>query len=325
MGFKHGIICAVLIFESCFITNVYANVADSVVYTGKKINNLNSYMLINDRLKEYWKKTIVSNSTYYDMSTRLFLDKSFEIQRNELNFEIMEAYGKEVFNKQIQYLNEDEWNVLIKDVFWEKRTPQNDVFYVKDEGNLIDELEYGKEIDNRIDYDYFIDKYEMIGKFAKFYQSQAAYGIRYKPYAKSTIGKSGCGPAALTMVLNILNNNNELTIEQAVKWAEDNNMYENGHGTKWEFIDRYAKINDHNSYMVSIKSGQELLDKVNEYIPRIILMKKGYFTDGGHFVLVYREGNFIRVIDSASIYRSNLKYDPEYMYRESEGIIWVID
>lgn len=118
-----------------------------------------------------------------------------------------------------------------------------------------------------------------------------------------TIGTSGCGPAAASMVVSSIKGNitpdqmadlymkygyrsaNQGTYWSAFKWTAD--VFDIGYSECYKLDDAIAKLKD------------------NHYI--IASCNQGLFTYGGHFVvLVGVEGNYIKIFDS---YLYNGKYD----------------
>ena len=118
-----------------------------------------------------------------------------------------------------------------------------------------------------------------------------------------TIGTSGCGPAAASMVVSSIKGNitpdqmadlymkygyrsaNQGTYWSAFKWTAD--VFDIGYSECYKLDDAITKLKD------------------NHYI--IASCNQGLFTYGGHFVvLVGLEGNYIKIYDS---YLYNGKYD----------------
>lgn len=118
-----------------------------------------------------------------------------------------------------------------------------------------------------------------------------------------TIGTSGCGPAAASMVVSSIKGNitpdqmanlymqygyrsaNQGTYWSAFKWTAD--VFDIGYSECYKLDDAIAKLKD------------------NHYI--IASCNQGLFTYGGHFVvLVVVEGDYIKIFDS---YLYNGKYD----------------
>lgn len=148
-----------------------------------------------------------------------------------------------------------------------------------------------------------------LGEYAGLtYYSQLDNRWKYKIYSSvgntaQTIGTSGCGPAAATMVVSSIKGN--ITPDQMADLYMKYGYRSANQGTYWSAFKWTADVFDI-GYSECYKL-DEVINKLKENHYIIASCNQGLFTYGGHFVvLVGLEGNYIKIYDS---YLYNGKYD----------------
>jgi len=134
------------------------------------------------------------------------------------------------------------------------------------------------------------------------------------PYAvageKSTIGKSGCGPACMAMVLATLKNDPKITPETECKWSVNHGFKAKGQGTYYGYfesrgLDAGVKVRQVNGRTLYGDDTSNVHEKMRAWVRSgnwvIACMGPGNWTRSGHFVLVYDiKGNTVYLRDPAS-------------------------
>ena len=159
---------------------------------------------------------------------------------------------------------------------------------------------------------------------------------RDKPYRvpgeTATIGGSGCGPTAAAMLIETLTGRT-YTPEDACKWSVDHGYKALNQGTYYGyFVPQFAafgikcwQLSRTNAYH-DPESGVH--DQALEYLKQgyylIALMKKGSWTGGGHFIVVWWADGKIRINDPASTKDSRVNGDVK-TFRNECAYYWVVD
>jgi len=134
------------------------------------------------------------------------------------------------------------------------------------------------------------------------YYSQKDVRWRYIMYSnhgdkRQTIGTSGCGTTSMAMVLATLINPS-ITPVQTSEFATKNGFRTYNSGTAWAYFPWMAK-----KYGLKFKqtsSTNEAIKGIKEGALVIASMGKGYFTKGGHYILLWDiQGNQIICHDPA--------------------------
>lgn len=148
-------------------------------------------------------------------------------------------------------------------------------------------------------------------------------------YGDSTIGRSGCGPTSMSIVISTLTGQAVDPPHMAV-WAYQNGYYCPGSGSYHSLIPGAAE-----EYGLTAKgnlTAQETVDALENGELVVAIMAKGHFTKNGHFIVlrgVTREGKIL-VADPASIERSNQEWDLSLIMNEARkgagagGPFWAI-
>ena len=157
-----------------------------------------------------------------------------------------------------------------------------------------------------------------------------------KPYRvpgeSSTIGDSGCGPTAAAMLIETMTGKT-YTPEDACAWSIAHGYKALKAGTYYNyFAPQFAEFGI-KCWQLSWTNGYhnpkaKVHDQALEYLKQgyylIALMKKGTWTGGGHFVVVWWADNKIRINDPASTRDKRLNGDPA-TFRNEAAYYWVVD
>lgn len=164
------------------------------------------------------------------------------------------------------------------------------------------------------------------------YFSQLDKRWNNEPYGRTgTIGQSGCGPTALSIVISSLSSNTVNPIELA-NWAFQNGYKCEGNGSYHSLIPAAAKHYNLKVEGAGIQEAQKIVDALEDGKLVIAIMSKGHFTSGGHFIVlrgITDEGDIL-VADPASLKRSQQKWDLRIILGEanrragSGGPFWII-
>jgi len=125
-----------------------------------------------------------------------------------------------------------------------------------------------------------------------FYQGDERWG--YTIYGSDVMKVTGCGPTCLSMVLLHLLQDATYTPRYVADFAEENNYYAKGSGSKWALISEGGELLgldvtelplDENRMKKSLEQGN----------PVICIMGPGDFTTTGHFIVLrgLEDGKFI--------------------------------
>ncbi|NBH78093.1 hypothetical protein D3Z52_07880 [Clostridiaceae bacterium] len=157
-----------------------------------------------------------------------------------------------------------------------------------------------------------------------------------KPYRvkgeNSTIGDSGCGPTAAAMLLSTLTGKN-ITPEDACKWSVDHGYKALGNGTYYAyFAPQFAaygikcwQLNWVNAYHnPKATSFDETVKYLKQGYYAIALMKKGTWTGGGHFVVLWWADGKVRINDPAST-RDNRVNGNLATFKNEAAYFWIVD
>ncbi len=157
-----------------------------------------------------------------------------------------------------------------------------------------------------------------------------------KPYRvkgeTATIGDSGCGPTAAAMLLSTLTGKN-ITPEDTCKWSVDHGYKALGNGTYYAyFAPQFAaygikcwQLNWVNAYHnPKATSFDETVKYLKQGYYAIALMKKGTWTGGGHFVVLWWADDKVRINDPAST-RDNRVNGNLATFKNEAAYFWIVD
>ena len=148
----------------------------------------------------------------------------------------------------------------------------------------------------------------------------------------ATIGGSGCGPSCAAMLIETLTGQT-FTPEDACKWSVDHGYKALNAGTYYGyFAPQFAafgikcwQLSWTNTYHnPRSKIHDQALAYLKEGYYLIALMKKGNWTGGGHFIVVWWADGKIRINDPASTKDRRLNGDVE-TFRNECAYYWVVD
>ena len=159
---------------------------------------------------------------------------------------------------------------------------------------------------------------ELASKHPLFLQWDPRWG--YHEYGDgSNIAVSGCGPTALAMVVVSLTDQ-EVTPSEVAQYAMDHNYYLKGTGTLWKLMTDGASHYGLNSEKININ--EEEMKEALDYGGILVLsMKKGDFTNIGHFIVVYGyDENGFKVNDPFCKYRSSIPWEYDVLSKQIKGV-----
>lgn len=145
----------------------------------------------------------------------------------------------------------------------------------------------------------------------------------------STIGQAGCGPTSMAIVISTLTGKPHDPVELA-RWSAANGHRCEGNGSYHSLIPAAAA-----AYGLSCDrnlDAQGIVDALSSGKLVVVIMSKGHFTRGGHFIVlrgVTGEGKIL-VADPASYGRSEQEWDLSIIMDESNkaagsgGPYWAI-
>ncbi len=131
----------------------------------------------------------------------------------------------------------------------------------------------------------------------------------YCTYGSGLIGYTGCGPTCLSMVSLFLTDNEKYTPQYIAEYAQREGYYVQGSGTTWDLMSSGCKKFGLKATELAADENvvKAALDKGH---PVICAMRKGDFTDSGHFIVIAgydREG--LRINDPNSRERSEKHWE----------------
>ena len=107
----------------------------------------------------------------------------------------------------------------------------------------------------------------------------------YADYGNSSIAVSGCGPTALSMVIDGLTGDNTITPYTVAKFAENNGYYVEGSGSSWSLMTEGAAYFGVTGEEISL-SKDTIYSILRSGSPIICSMRPGDFTTTGHFIVL---------------------------------------
>lgn len=154
--------------------------------------------------------------------------------------------------------------------------------------------------------------------------------MEYGP--NNTIGKYGCGPTAMSMVLSTFLQEN-ITPEMSAKWAYENNYFAHNSGSYHSLIPEMAEAFGLVSKSLKMPTLDDLSYEIDQGSLIVVLLGKGTFASAGHFVVLRdrdTETGEIYMADSQSIKISQQAWDGNLIlneakyYANSGGPFWSI-
>ena len=152
-----------------------------------------------------------------------------------------------------------------------------------------------------------------------------------QPYGSDNIGGYGCGPTAMAIVVSSLTNGIIEPTDMA-KWAYENGYWCSKSGSYHALIPAAATTWGLNVEGCSASDSQKIVDALSNGKLVVAIMKKGHFTNSGHFIVLRGVKNGkILVADPASYDRSNMEWDLSIILNEAStyasagGPFWIIE
>ena len=157
-----------------------------------------------------------------------------------------------------------------------------------------------------------------------------------KPYQvpgeTATIGGSGCGPTAAAMLIETLTGKTFTPVD-ACRWSVEHGYKAKGQGTYYSYFAPQFEAFGIKCWQLSWTNvyhnpASKVHDQALEYLKQgyylIALMKKGTWTSGGHFIVVWWADGKIRINDPASTRDSRVNGDIN-TFRNEAAYYWVVD
>ena len=151
-----------------------------------------------------------------------------------------------------------------------------------------------------------------------------------KPYGTDTVGKAGCGPSAMAIVVSSLSGE---TIDPAAMaaWAYEKGYWCSGSGSYHSLIPGAATAWGLPVSGCTAAEPQRITDALAQGKLVVAIMSKGHFTNGGHFIVLRGvQDSKILVADPASRSNSSRAWDLSLILDEASrrasagGPFWII-
>lgn len=156
------------------------------------------------------------------------------------------------------------------------------------------------------------------------------------PYAvkgeNSTIGGSGCGPTSAAMLIETLTGKT-FTPKDACDWAMKHGYKALNQGTYYSyFVPQFAYFGLHCYQLTPTKiyhqpddsAHNKALNLLKEGHYLIVLMKKGLWTSGGHFIVAWWADDKVHINDPASTKQERVLGDLR-TFKNEAALYWAID
>lgn len=154
------------------------------------------------------------------------------------------------------------------------------------------------------------------------------------PGESSTIGSAGCGPTCAAMAISAITGKT-FTPADACQWSVSHGYKALNQGTYYSYFKAQMRAFgidcqqlNYDSVYCQPLTYAELHDSAQQMVKRgywlIALMKKGLWTGGGHFVLVWEWDTKVRILDPNSKAQNRLNGDPN-LFRKEVAYYWAID
>ena len=152
-----------------------------------------------------------------------------------------------------------------------------------------------------------------------------------KPYGSDTIGRYGCGPTAMAMVVSSLCDE-PVTPSEMAALAAKQGYCAKGHGSYLSIVNGIARAYGLESKAIGALTVDAVYDALLTGNMLVALVGPGHFTGGGHFIVlrgVTLTGKLL-VADPVSDERSLMEWDPQLILdelsasRNNGAPLWVI-
>ncbi len=137
-----------------------------------------------------------------------------------------------------------------------------------------------------------LSEYEDTDSVPLFLQWDERWG--YTIYGSNVMGLTGCGPTCLSMVLVYLLQDATYTPRYVADFAEDNNYYAKGSGSKWALISEGGELLGLDVTELPLDENR-MKKNLEQGNPIICIMGQGDFTTAGHFIVLQglEDGKFV--------------------------------
>ncbi len=252
-------------------------------------------------------------------------DEQYVLDEDYYNEEDIKTYISIMLDVSSENITADNIKTLFWNIFIPVDSTEGVSLIKKDNKTLVLEC-VDKEKMNKLDYAFMgISNSDIIKASKGFYISQNNDKFVDIPYGSANVKTSGCGPISLTMALNYVNGIEIVKLEDVLKWAEENNMYEENAGTRWSLVRNFPPTVSANSKEMYISNIEQFATSIQEGEVLVTSMRKGQFTDNGHFIVITKiKDGKVSVLDSASICRSLKEWDIETVFNDSNKYFWKI-
>ena len=177
-------------------------------------------------------------------------------------------------------------------------------------------------------YDLMLDS--ACGPLTYYNQSDTRWG-NFLYGGKDPLSTYGCGPTVMAMVVTSLTGNQVLPPDMA-QWAAENKSWAPGQGSYHRLILDSALAHGLNATPIKDYTIQGLEEALKSGHLIVALMKKGHFTQNGHFIILTRftENGMIAIADANDYANSQTEWDPSLILKElnyrasSGGPLWMI-
>ncbi len=177
-------------------------------------------------------------------------------------------------------------------------------------------------------YDLMLDS--ACGPLTYYNQSDIRWGS-FLYGGKDPLSTYGCGPTVMAMVVTSLTGSQILPPDMA-QWAVENKSWAPGQGSYHRLILDSALAYGLNAAPLKDYTVQGLESALESGHLIVALMKKGHFTQNGHFIILtgVTESGMIKIADANEYNNCQTEWDPslilkELNYRASNGgPLWMI-
>jgi len=184
------------------------------------------------------------------------------------------------------------------------------------------------EIPQEGKYDVMLDS--ICGPITYYNQSDVRWG-NYLWGGQDPISTYGCGPTVMAMLITSFTGNQVLPPEVA-DWAAANKSWCPGQGSYHRLIPDSAAAYGLNVSPIKSYNIQSIQEAISSGHVIVALMKKGHFTQQGHFIILtqFTENGMLRIIDSNNYQNALQDWDPNLILHElnyqagNGGPLWMI-
>lgn len=184
------------------------------------------------------------------------------------------------------------------------------------------------EIPQEGKYDLMLDS--VAGPLTYYNQNDSRWG-NYLWGGKDPLSIYGCGPTIMAMLITSLTGNQVLPTDIA-NWAVTNRCWAPGDGSYHCIIKDSAAAFGIQATPITDYTADRIKEELDSGHLVVALMKKGHFTQSGHFLIITRmtdEGK-VRIADPNNYNNTTLDWDPSIILQElnrhssNGGPLWSI-